>query len=66
MRSSFTGSFFDLLNPFSLLCGIVSASMLTMQGAVWQKMRSGDPIRQRASIVARYAVMRTPMDRLTR
>ena len=39
MRSSFTGSFFDLLNPFSLLCGIVSASMLTMQGAVWQKMR---------------------------
>ncbi len=59
MRSSFTGSFFDLLNPFSLLCGVVSASMLTMQGAVWQKMRSGDPIRHRAAIVARYSAILT-------
>ena len=55
MRSSFTGSFFNLLNPFSLLCGIVSVSMLTMQGAVWQKMRSGEPIRHRARMVARYS-----------
>ena len=55
MRSSFTGSFFDLLNPFALLCGVVSVLMLTMHGAVWQKLRSGDPIRQRAAIVARYA-----------
>lgn len=59
MRSSFTGSFFDLLNPFSLLCGVVSASMLTMQGAVWQKMRTGDPIRHRAAIVARYSAVCT-------
>ena len=55
MRSSFTGSFFDLLNPFALLCGITSVCMLTMHGAVWQKLRSGDPIRQRAAVVARYA-----------
>ncbi|MGB0361082.1 MAG: cytochrome d ubiquinol oxidase subunit II, partial [Endozoicomonas sp.] len=55
MRSSFSENFFDLLNPFSLLCGIVSGAMLTMQGAVWQKMRAGDPIRHRASIVARYS-----------
>ncbi|WP_257266127.1 cytochrome d ubiquinol oxidase subunit II [Endozoicomonas sp. ONNA2] len=59
MRSSFSGSFFDLLNPFSLLCGVVSASMLTMQGAVWQKMRSGDPIRHRAATVARYSALLT-------
>ena len=59
MRSSFSGSFFDLLNPFSLLCGVVSAAMLTMQGAVWQKMRSGEPIRHRASIVARYSAIVT-------
>ena len=57
MRSSFSGSFFDLLNPFSLLCGVVSAAMLTMQGAVWQKMRSGEPIRHRATIVARYSAL---------
>lgn len=54
MRSSFTGSFFDLLNPFGLLCGLLSVSMLTMHGAVWQKLRAGDPVRQRAAIVARY------------
>ncbi|MGO0307475.1 cytochrome d ubiquinol oxidase subunit II [Endozoicomonas acroporae] len=59
MRSSFSGSFFDLLNPFSLLCGVVSAAMLTMQGAVWQKMRSGEPIRHRAATVARYSALLT-------
>lgn len=55
MRSSFTSSFFDLLNPFALLCGTVSVFMLTMHGAVWQKLRCDDPIRQRAATVARYA-----------
>lgn len=59
MRSSFTGNFFDLLNPFSLLCGVVSVAMLTMQGAVWQKLRSGEPIRHRATIVARYSAIVT-------
>lgn len=59
MRSSFEGNFFDLLNPFSLLCGVVSVAMLTMQGAVWQKLRSGEPIRHRATIVARYSAIVT-------
>ena len=30
-----------------------------MQGAVWQKMRSGEPIRHRATIVARYSAIVT-------
>ena len=59
MRSSFNESFFHLLNPFSLLCGVVSAAMLTMQGAVWQKLRSGEPIRHRAISVARAAAILT-------
>lgn len=59
MRSSFQGNFFDLLNPFSLLCGVVSVAMLTMQGAVWQKLRSGEPIRHRATIVVRYSAIVT-------
>lgn len=59
MRSSFTSSFFSLLNPFSLLCGLVSVSMLTMQGAVWQKLRTHDIIRQRSAIVSRYASIAT-------
>lgn len=59
MRSSFSSSFFSLLNPFSILCGLVSVSMLTMQGAVWQKLRAGNPIRERAALVSRYAAIAT-------
>lgn len=59
MRSSFTQGFFSLLNPFALLCGVVSIAMLTMQGAVWQSMRSGSPIKERASIVARLSALAT-------
>ncbi|MGI9274237.1 MAG: cytochrome d ubiquinol oxidase subunit II [Endozoicomonas sp.] len=59
MRSSFTDGFFDLLNPFGILCGLVSVSMLTMHGAVWQKLRAGAPIQQRASVVARYTAITT-------
>ncbi|WP_422133609.1 cytochrome d ubiquinol oxidase subunit II [Endozoicomonas sp. ALD040] len=59
MRSSFTQGFFSLLNPFALLCGVVSVSMLTMQGSVWQSMRSGSPIKERATIVARISALAT-------
>ncbi|WOG25491.1 cytochrome d ubiquinol oxidase subunit II [Endozoicomonas sp. 8E] len=59
MRSSFTQGFFSLLNPFALLCGVVSVSMLTMQGSVWQSMRSGSPIKERATIVARMSALAT-------
>lgn len=55
LRSTFTGSFFDLLNPFSILCGLVSVSMLTMQGAVWQKLRTEGVIHDRAATVARFS-----------
>lgn len=59
MRSSFTGTFFDLLNPFALLCGVISVFMLTTHGAVWQSLRSGDPIRQRATTVVRITAIGT-------
>ena len=59
MRSSFTQGFFSLLNPFALLCGLVSIAMLTMQGAVWQSMRSGAPIQNRAATVARLSALVT-------
>ncbi|KEQ17830.1 cytochrome d ubiquinol oxidase subunit II [Endozoicomonas numazuensis] len=59
MRSSFTQGFFSLLNPFALLCGVVSIAMLTMQGAVWQSMRSGSPIKERAATVSRLSALVT-------
>lgn len=59
MRSSFEQGFFSLLNPFALLCGVVSVAMLTMQGAVWQSLRAGSPIKERAATVARFAAIIT-------
>ncbi len=48
MRPFYTGSFFALLNPFALLCGVVSFAMLTMQGATWLQMRTAGELAQRA------------------
>jgi cytochrome d ubiquinol oxidase subunit II len=35
LRMTYTGSLFELFNPFALLCGLVSLAMLTMHGASW-------------------------------
>ncbi|VXC33054.1 cytochrome d ubiquinol oxidase subunit II [Pseudomonas sp. 8O] len=40
MRSSYHGSFFALLNPFALLCGVVSLSMLCTHGGAWLMLRT--------------------------
>lgn len=39
MRIYYDGSFFGLLTPFALLCGLVSLSMLLMHGAAWLMFR---------------------------
>jgi len=48
LRSTYTGSFFDLLNPFALLAGLVSLSMLVMHGAVYLQLRTEEAVYQRA------------------
>ncbi|MCB1875030.1 MAG: cytochrome d ubiquinol oxidase subunit II [Chromatiales bacterium] len=48
MRPWYSGSFFALLNPFALVAGLVSLSMIVMHGAVWLQMRAADPIASRA------------------
>jgi len=48
LRSTYTGSFFDLLNPFALLTGLVSLSMLVMHGAIYLQLRTEEVIYQRA------------------
>ncbi len=47
LRSFYTGSFFELLNPFALLAGIVSFAMLTMHGGIWLQMRTSGEISER-------------------
>jgi len=47
MRSFYTGSFWALLNPFALLAGLISVSMLIMHGAVFLQIKTVDAINQR-------------------
>ena len=53
MRSFYTGSFWALLNPFALLCGVVSLSLLTLQGATFIAHRVEGELQARAIMVAR-------------
>ena len=53
MRSFYTGSFWALLNPFALLCGLVSLSLLTVQGASFLAHRVEGPLQKRAIVAAR-------------
>lgn len=48
MRSTYTGSFWQLLNPFALLAGVVSLAMLAMHGAVFLQLRTDGELNQRA------------------
>lgn len=45
--STYTGSFWALLNPFALLCGVVSTAMITFQGAVYLAHRTEGDIQRR-------------------
>ncbi|MFC0398173.1 cytochrome d ubiquinol oxidase subunit II [Paraburkholderia rhizosphaerae] len=49
LRASYHGSFFALLNPFALLCGLVSVSMLAAHGAAFVRTKSDGVIAERAA-----------------
>ncbi|GEA61892.1 cytochrome d ubiquinol oxidase subunit II [Vibrio comitans] len=59
MMSSYHGSFFGLLNPFALLCGLVSLSMILLQGATWLQMKTTSDIHVRARNLAQIAGIAT-------
>jgi len=47
LRSYYTGSFWELLNPFALLTGVVSTAMITSHGANYLMIRTeGDVFRR--------------------
>lgn len=55
MRIFWEGSFFGLLNPFALLCGLLSVSMLGLHGATWLSMKAEyGPVRNRARGLAPF------------
>lgn len=54
-QGTFTGSFFSLLNPFSLLVGVLGFVMFTMQGAVWLTVKTEGEMQRRAEAWAKRA-----------
>jgi cytochrome d oxidase subunit CydB len=57
LRATYTFGLFDLLNPFALLCGIVSVAMLITHGAVYLAMKTDGDLARRARTVSRYAAL---------
>ena len=57
LRMTYEGGFFALLNPFALVCGLVSITMLAMHGANYAALKTESPINARAVAAARVAVV---------
>ncbi|WP_313063519.1 cytochrome d ubiquinol oxidase subunit II [Atlantibacter hermannii] len=57
LRLSYTGNFFQLLNPFGLLAGVVSVSMIIAQGATYLQMRTVGEIHLRSRVTAQVAAL---------
>ena len=56
---TYTGSFFALLNPFALLCGVLSLAMLVTHGANWLQMKTTAELRNRARAITQIGALVT-------
>lgn len=57
MTSTYTGSFWQLLNPFALLSGLVSSAMITLQGGTYLAHRTEGIIQDRTIKAATGAAL---------
>lgn len=57
LRLFYTGNFFQLLNPFGLLAGIVSLTMLVTQGATYLQMRTVGELHLRSRGAAQVSAL---------
>ncbi len=48
LRIFYEGTFFGLLNPYAILSGLISVTMLITHGAAWLALKTGGIIAQRA------------------
>ena len=55
LMSKYHGSFFGLLNPFALLCGVLSLTLFILQGATWLQMKTTDDVKARSRTIAQIA-----------
>ena len=58
-QATYTGSFFALLNPFALLCGVLSLAMLVTHGANWLQMKTTAVLRDRARAITQIGALVT-------
>ena len=47
LRIFYDGTFFGLLNPYALLCGLLSVAMLAMHGAAWLMLKTTGRVQDR-------------------
>jgi len=59
LRLEYTGNFFQLLNPFGLLAGVLGVAMLAMHGATFLHMKTEGAIADRARRMAMVAAALT-------
>jgi cytochrome d ubiquinol oxidase subunit II len=59
MRVTYDGTFWALLNPFALLCGLVSVAMLVMHGAAFLQLKVSGEVALRAARVNVWAGVAT-------
>jgi cytochrome d ubiquinol oxidase subunit II len=52
---NYAGNFFDLLNPYSLLGGLATLALFTLDGALFLALKTRGDIRREAGTVARLA-----------
>jgi cytochrome d ubiquinol oxidase subunit II len=59
LRAESQITLWSLLNPFALLCGLISLSMLAMHGAAYLALKAGEPVALRARRCGRWAAAAT-------
>lgn len=57
MRVTYTGSFFALFTPFTLLTGVVSVAMMLMHGSTWLVMRTDADVAKRSANIGRVVAI---------
>lgn len=57
LRAFYTGSFFELFNPFALLCGLISLTMMIMQGASYLSIKTETQIHCRSQNIATFSAL---------
>ena len=61
LQRFYDGTFFGLLNPFALLCGVMSVTMLTMHGAAWLVLKTTGDVQARARNYGSIAALLTSL-----